>query len=93
MGLLSSEEIARRLGALKGWAVTPQGLQKQYEMDNFLAAMNLVNRTADLAEQAQHHPDIFISYNKVTFTLTTHDAGGITEKDFALAARIEAIVP
>ncbi len=93
MGLLSSEEIARKLGTLSGWIVTPLGLQKQYVMDNFLAAMNLVNRTADLAEQAQHHPDIFISYNKVTFTLTTHDAGGITEKDFALAAKIEAIAP
>jgi 4a-hydroxytetrahydrobiopterin dehydratase len=62
-------------------------------MGNFLSAMNLVNRTADLAEQAQHHPDIFISYDKVTFTLTTHDAGGITQKDFDLAARIEAIAP
>ncbi len=93
MGLLSSEEIARKLGTLDGWTMTPQGLQKQYVMDNFVAVMNLVNRTADLAEQAQHHPDIFISYNKVTFTLTTHDAGGITEKDFALAARIEAIAP
>ncbi len=93
MGALREEEIARRLGTLKGWAVTPQGIQKQYVMDNFMAAMNLVNRTADLAEQAQHHPDIFISYNRVTFTLTTHDAGGITEKDFALATRIEAIAP
>ncbi len=90
---LSSEEITRKLGALNGWAATPQGIAKQYVMDNFLAAMNLVNRTADLAEQAQHHPDIFISYNKVTFTLMTHDAGGITEKDFALASRIEAIAP
>ncbi len=90
---LSLEEIARKLGALQGWTATPQGIQKQYVMDNFLAAMNLVNRTADLAEQAQHHPDIFISYNKVTFTLITHDAGGITEKDFALAARIEDIAP
>ncbi len=93
MAVLSSEEIGRRLGALKGWAVTLQGLQKRFELDNFLAAMNLVNRTADLAEQVQHHPDIFISYNKVTFTLMTHDAGGITEKDFALASRIEVIAP
>ncbi len=93
MGLLAPEEVTRKLAALHGWAVTPQGLQKRFEMENFLSAMNLVNRTADLAEQAQHHPDIFISYNKVTFTLTTHDAGGITEKDFGLAAKIEAIAP
>jgi 4a-hydroxytetrahydrobiopterin dehydratase len=90
---LSPEEIAQRLKALDGWSATPQGIQKRYEMDNFLSAMNLVNRAADLAEQAQHHPDIFISYNKVTFTLTTHDAGGISGKDFDLAARIEAIAP
>jgi len=90
---LSPEEIAQRLKALDGWSATPQGIQKRYEMDNLLSAMNLVNRAADLAEQAQHHPDIFISYNKVTFTLTTHDAGGISGKDFDLAARIEAIAP
>ncbi len=93
MGPLTKEEITRKLSSLNGWAVTPQGVQKQFVLDNFLSAMNLVNRTADLAEQAQHHPDIFISYNKVTFTLMTHDAGGITEKDFALASRIEAIAP
>jgi 4a-hydroxytetrahydrobiopterin dehydratase len=90
---LSPEEIARKLSTLDGWILTPQGIQKRYEMGNFLSAMNLVNRAADLAEQAQHHPDIFISYDKVTFTLTTHDAGGITGKDFDLAARIEAIAP
>ena len=93
MGPLSPEEIARKLSALGGWILTPQGIQKRYEMGNFLSAMNLVNRAADLAEQAQHHPDIFISYDKVTFTLTTHDAGGITQKDLDLAARIEAIAP
>jgi 4a-hydroxytetrahydrobiopterin dehydratase len=93
MRLLSPLEIAQGLKALNGWTETPQGIQKRYEMDHFLSAMNLVNRAADLAEQAQHHPDIFISYNKVTFTLTTHDAGGITQKDLDLAARIEAIAP
>ena len=90
---LSPEEIARKLNALDGWILTPEGIRKRYEMGNFLSAMNLVNRVADLAEQAQHHPDIFISYDKVTFTLMTHDAGGITAKDFDLATRIEAIAP
>lgn len=93
MEVLSPQEIVQKLKALDGWAVTPQGIRKLYEMDSFLSAMNLVNRAADLAEQAQHHPDIFISYNKVTFTLMTHDAGGVTAKDFDLAARIEAIAP
>ena len=69
------------------------GIEKRFEMENFPSVMNLVNRVADLAEEANHHPDIFISYNQVTFTLTTHDAGGITEKDFDLAQRIETIAP
>ena len=93
MGRLSPEEITKKVKALPGWTATPEGIRKRYELADFLSAMNLVNRTADLAEQAQHHPDIFISYNKVTFTLITHDAGGITDKDFDLAARIEAIAP
>lgn len=90
---LSEQEIQQKLKSLDGWTSTSGGLLKQYQLGNFLSAMNLVNRVADLAEEACHHPDIFISYDKVTFTLITHDAGGITEKDFDLADRIEAIAP
>ncbi len=93
MKVLAHEEIHSRLRTLVGWALTPQGIQKQYELADFRSVMNLVNRVADLAEEANHHPDIFINYDKVTFTLTTHDAGGITERDFSLASRIEAIAP
>jgi 4a-hydroxytetrahydrobiopterin dehydratase len=93
MKALSQEEIQRKLTSLEGWGLTPQGLQKRYEMADFLSAMQLVNRVADLAEAANHHPDIFISFNKVSFTLITHDAGGITEKDFSLASQIEAVAP
>jgi 4a-hydroxytetrahydrobiopterin dehydratase len=93
MAKLSEQEIQRKLKSLDGWKSTSGGIQKQYVLGTFLSAMNLVNRVADLAEEASHHPDIFISYDKVTFTLITHDAGGITEKDFDLAERIEAIAP
>ncbi len=93
MRVLPQTEILERLNALDGWASTPQGIQKQYQLMDFRSVMNLVNRVADLAEEANHHPDIFISYDKVTFTLITHDAGGITQKDFDLASRIEAIAP
>jgi 4a-hydroxytetrahydrobiopterin dehydratase len=93
MNLLTAEEINQKLHDLNGWSLTHQGIQKRFEMESFLSVMNLVNRVADLAEEANHHPDILISYNKVTFTLTTHDAGGLTEKDFDLAQRIEAIAP
>jgi 4a-hydroxytetrahydrobiopterin dehydratase len=91
MKVLAQQEIMKRLSALEGWALTPQGIQKRYDLADFRSAMNLVNRVAELAEEANHHPDIFVSYDRVTFTLTTHDAGGITGKDFDLASRIEAV--
>jgi 4a-hydroxytetrahydrobiopterin dehydratase len=90
---MKQEEIHEQLRNLDGWVQTPQGIQKQYVLNDFRSVMNLVNRVADLAEEANHHPDIFVSYDRVTFTLATHDAGGITEKDFDLAAHIEAIAP
>ena len=93
MAKLSEQEIQQKLKSLHGWENTSGGIQKQYELGNFLSAMNIVNRVADLAEEASHHPDILIRYDKVTFTLITHDAGGVTEKDFDLAERIEAIAP
>jgi len=93
MKILSREEIERKLSALDGWGLTPQGIQKRYEMGDFPSVMTFVNRVADLAEEANHHPDILINYDKVTFTLMTHYAGGVTEKDFDLAGRIETIAP
>ena len=90
---LTPDQIAKRLQQLEGWSLTPEGIRKQFALGSFPSAINLVNRVADLAEQASHHPDILIRYDKVTFTLTTHDAGGVTPKDFDLAARIEAIAP
>jgi len=72
MKALSHEEIQRKLAALEGWTFTPQGIRKRYEMGNFLSAMNLVKRVADLAESANHHPDIFISYDKVN--IHTHNS-------------------
>ena len=93
MVVLTQDDIREQLGNLDGWALTSEGIRKKYVLNDFRSAINLVNRVADLAEEADHHPDILISYNRVTFTLITHSAGGITEKDFDLAARIEAIAP
>ena len=93
MKVIQSDEVAKRLAALEGWCLTPEGIEKQYDLGSFASVMQLVNRVADLAEEADHHPEIRITYGKVTFTLTTHDAGGITEKDFDLARQIEAIAP
>ena len=93
MKVLSQEEIQKSLAALEGWNETPDGIRKHYELADFRSVMNFVNRVADLAEGANHHPDILINYDRVTFTLMTHDVGGITEKDIDLASRIEAISP
>jgi len=93
MDVLTQTDIGERLRELDGWVQASDGIRKQYVLNDFSSAVNLVNRVADLAEEANHHPDILINYNRVTFTLITHDAGGITDKDIDLAARIEAIAP
>ncbi len=93
MKVLSKDEITEKLKALRNWSLTPQGIQRRYELDSFMSVIRLVNRVAEIAEGANHHPDILINYDKVTFTLITHDAGGITQRDFDLAARINALVP
>ncbi len=86
---LSENEIKNRLGDLPEWTEASGSIQRTYQFDDFNASMSFVNTVADLAEAAQHHPDILIRYAKVTLTLSTHDAGGITEKDFALAKKAD----
>jgi 4a-hydroxytetrahydrobiopterin dehydratase len=66
-------------------------LQRTFKFDNFVDAMAFVNTVADLAEQAQHHPDILVRYSKVSLTLSTHDAGGISHKDFDLAREVDRV--
>lgn len=85
MSLLSPAEIQMQLGVLPGWVVVDDRLERQFIFNDFVAAIDFVNRLVEPAERAAHHPDLRISYNKVTVQLTTHDAGGLTAKDFALA--------
>jgi 4a-hydroxytetrahydrobiopterin dehydratase len=92
MAKLSASAVSRRLVSLKGWRQVGDAIQKQYTFANFKEAMFFVNTVAGLAEKAGHHPDITVNYNRVTLSLSTHDAGGITAKDFDLAKRIEAAV-
>jgi 4a-hydroxytetrahydrobiopterin dehydratase len=89
--LLSSEEIRRRLPMLNGWAVKGKTIEKKQRFANFRDAIGFVNRVADLAEVEDHHPDILIHYRDVTLVLWTHAAGGLTERDFKLAADIDRI--
>jgi 4a-hydroxytetrahydrobiopterin dehydratase len=89
--LLSDSEIQERLEKLPIWTLQGKTIQTVKTFRDFVEAINFVNRLVDPAETAGHHPDITISYNKVTVALTTHDAGGLTEKDFALADTISRI--
>jgi len=86
---LSDIAIQRELGTLPGWARRGDVLTRMYTFRNFAESMRFVNRVADAAEAADHHPDIDIRYAKVTLTLSTHSAGGITDKDIALARSID----
>ena len=81
--------IAAVLTTLPGWLRQGDLIARTYEFADFPAAMKFVNAVATLAEQVQHHPDIDVRWNKVTLALTTHDAGGLTEKDFALAREFD----
>ncbi|MBI2867527.1 MAG: 4a-hydroxytetrahydrobiopterin dehydratase [Chloroflexi bacterium] len=91
--LLSESDIEERLRRLTGWSLLGKEITKQYAFKSFVRAMLFVNHVAWLAEQADHHPDIAIAYNKVKLVLATHSEGGLTDKDFALAARIDKSLP
>ena len=82
--------IRGELAALPQWQRDDGSIARTFQFKDFPAAMKFVNAVAELAEQAQHHPDVDIRWNKVTLGLTTHDAGGLTEKDFALAKQFDA---
>lgn len=82
---LSETEISRQLQSLPGWKIEDGQLRRTYQFENFVEAIAFVNLLVEPAENAGHHPDLLISYNRVTVSLTTHDAGGLTQKDFDLA--------
>jgi 4a-hydroxytetrahydrobiopterin dehydratase len=92
MAKLSTMAIKRRLAGLKGWKNTGNAIQKQFTFADFKGAMFFVNAVASQAEKAGHHPDITVTYNRVTLSLSTHDAGGVTGKDFDLAKRADALL-
>jgi 4a-hydroxytetrahydrobiopterin dehydratase len=89
MAVLSEEEIREKLRSLKGWQLKGKEIHKVYTHKTFKDAINFVNKVADLAEKANHHPDFLIQYNRVTLTLSTHSKGGVTNSDIELANRIE----
>ena len=91
MAKLSDTEIQQQLGGLGGWSLAGNSIRRQFQFRDFKQAMEFVNRVADRAEAADHHPDITITWNKVTLDLSTHSAGGLTAKDFRLAGEINQL--
>jgi 4a-hydroxytetrahydrobiopterin dehydratase len=85
------KEAQVRLSSLPGWQIETGELVNTFKFKDFVAALRFVNQVGDLAEAAGHHPDIDIRYNRVRLALTTHDAGGLTEKDFELAAKAQKL--
>lgn len=88
MDLLDAAAIERELTGTPGWERAGNAIARTATFADFKEAMGFVNRVADAAEDAGHHPDITIRWNKVTLTLTTHSAGGLTANDFNLARRL-----
>jgi 4a-hydroxytetrahydrobiopterin dehydratase len=89
MAKLPDDRVTERLAALSGWAREGDEIVKTFELPTFPDAIAFVTRVADRAEAANHHPDLDIRYRKVRVALSTHDAGGLTDQDFDLAAEIE----
>ena len=91
MSLLSDEEVGSRLRNRPSWARSGDAIVRVIETADFAGSVELVNRIAPVAEEMNHHPDLAISWNRVTVSLSTHSRGGLTESDFALAERIDEL--
>lgn len=92
MTRLNDEAIQRELAGLPGWAYADGALHRAFTFPTFMRGIGFVNKVADLAEDANHHPDITINYNRVTLALSTHDEGGVSDKDVSLARGISGLV-
>jgi 4a-hydroxytetrahydrobiopterin dehydratase len=92
MAVLSQAEITSHLSSRPDWRIAGGELVRTFKFETFPAAVAFVNKVAEIAEQANHHPDIDIRYNRVRLALVSHDAGGITSKDFVLAAGADKLV-
>jgi 4a-hydroxytetrahydrobiopterin dehydratase len=91
MDVLTTEALTGELASVPDWAHVGDSIRRTVTRDDFRAAMLYVGAVAYLAEEANHHPDILVQWNRVTLTLSTHSAGGLTAGDFALARTIDAL--
>lgn len=91
MAKLTTSEIEQRMKRVSGWTRDGDAIRKQFTFASFPDAIAFVNRVAVEAEKADHHPDILVNYKRVTLTWSTHDEGGLTEKDFAGATMADRV--
>ncbi len=91
MALLSDTEIDERLAGLEGWERRGDAIAREFELKDFVGSVDFVNGLTPVAEEMNHHPDLEISWNKVTVSISTHSEGGITANDFELAGKIDAL--
>ena len=89
MPTISEAQIANELKSLPGWEYQDSSLRKLFRFEEFMDGIRFVGRVAEMADAADHHPDMYINYTRVTFTCSTHSEGGVTEKDVRLAKQIE----
>ena len=92
MPLLTEDEILTFTGGHPEWSWADKSITRRFEFGDFAEALGFVNRVGQSAEEAGHHPDIDIRWNKVTLTLSTHSAGGLTQKDLDLANTVDGLV-
>ncbi len=88
---MSDDQIKDELHNLGGWEREGDALMREFEFANFVGSVDFVNRLTPVAEEMNHHPDLSISWNKVTVQITTHSEGGLTANDFELAKKIDAL--
>ena len=93
MARLSDEEIEQGLAELDGWERAGEAIERTFELDDFKGSVDFVNALTPAAEGMNHNPDLAISWNKVTVTISTHSEGGLTANDFELARRIATLAP
>jgi 4a-hydroxytetrahydrobiopterin dehydratase len=91
VALLSDNEIEAKLGALDGWERSGEAIAKTFERGDFVGSVRFVESLVESAEAMNHHPDLEISWDKVTVTISTHSEGGLTANDFELAEKIDAL--
>ncbi|WP_134698542.1 4a-hydroxytetrahydrobiopterin dehydratase [Ammoniphilus sp. YIM 78166] len=93
MSRLSKEQITFNMPKIPGWKLNQNEIERTFEFEGFKEAISFINQVAEHAEELNHHPDIVLRHNKVSLLLTTQDVGGLTGRDFALAQRINKLLP